>query len=166
MVSARDIVLDQLQRGQRVIESFTADFTDAEYFMPPIVGGNHAAWILGHISCTEDWSLGLATHSPKRIPESTHALFRPGSTCVPDASKYPSRKELDELFRNTRARFIEALNLSDVSTWDQPSPPEAPKTLMPTVGAIWSLAGFHQFWHFGQLTVCRQALKKKKLLQL
>lgn len=164
MTSAKDIILGQLKRGQYLIETFTADFTDAEYFKPPVEGGNHVAWILGHLACTEDWAASVATKSPQRIPEATRAIFKPGNPCLPDASKYPARKELDELFKNSRANLVEKLIMADVTTWDQPSPDDAPKGLMPTMAEVWSINAVHQFWHFGQLTVCRQALQKKKLL--
>ena len=163
MSSAKDILLSQLRTGQHFYEKFTTDFSDTEYFKPPVEGGNHAAWILGHVACSEDSILSQLTGTPKRIPNPTHELFKSGSTCFADASRYPTRKQIDELFRDSRARTLEELACFDETKWNDPAPPGW-RERFPTVGAMWGLQGTHQFWHFGQLTVCRQALKKKRVL--
>lgn len=38
------------------------------------------------------------------------------------------------------------------------------KSVFPTMGTMWGLHGTHQFWHLGQLTVCRQVMRKKRVL--
>jgi len=164
MACWKDLILNQLQSGAYMIEKFTADLSDAEYFKPPIEGANHAGWVLGHLACTEDWAVGLASGSAMRIPQATHALFKGGSKCLADASKYPSRKALDELFLNTRAHTIEALKTFDQSKFPNPAPEGLPKELFPTLGAVWGLQATHQFWHIGQISVCRVAMKKKPIL--
>ena len=162
MSSLKDVLLSQLRTGQHFFEKFTADLSDAEYFKPPVEGGNHAAWIVGHVACSEDSILSQLIGTPKRIPDTSHELFKGGSTCLADASRYPSRKQIDELFRNSRARTIEELTRFDETKWNEPSP--AGWSTFPTLGAMWGLQGTHQFWHLGQLAVCRQALNKKRVL--
>ncbi len=164
MASPKDVVLHQFQIGQTLLEMLIADLTDEEYFKPPIAGANHTAWILGHISQTEDWAVGLITGCAHRLSQSTHELFQGGSTCLPDSAKYPSRKEIDEMFRNSRAATTEALKAFDDGKWNDPSPEGAPQQFFPTLGSLWGLQGTHQFWHVGQLTVCRHAMNKKKVL--
>lgn len=164
MASAKEVVLQQLRNGQYFYEKFTADLSDAEYFKPPIEGGNHAAWLLGHVACAEDSLVALITGGTKRIPEATHELFKGGSMCVANPSKYPSRRQIDELFRNSRANTIEALTKYNDRKWEEPSPQGWDKLVFPTMGAMWALQGTHQFWHIGQVTVCRQAMKKKRVL--
>ncbi len=164
MATVKDVLLEQLRSGEYFVEKFTADLSDAEYFSPPVGGGNHAAWILGHIACSEDSITGQITGKGKRIPDATHELFKGGSVCIPDSSKYPSRKQIDELFRSSRARTIEELALFEGKKWQDPSPPGWEKSPFATIGGMWGLQGTHQFWHLGQLTVCRQAMKKKRVL--
>jgi hypothetical protein len=164
MSTPKDIILNQLQSGNYLIEKFTADLSDAEYFKPPIAGANHAAWVLGHIACSEDSMVSPLTGTKLRLPDATHALFKGGSKCLPDASNYPSRKQIDELFRNTRAHTIEALKTFDVAKFDRPGPDNLPKDLFPTVGSVWALQGTHQFWHIGQLSGCRVAMNKPPVL--
>ncbi len=164
MTTPKDVILHQLGSGQSILDRLISDLSDAEYFRPPIPGANHTGWIIGHIACSEDSLVNGATGAAKRIPEATHALFEGGSPCVADASKYPSRKHIDELLRTTRAHTTEALKAFDAAKWDKPSPEGWSKDMFPTLGAIWSLIGTHPFWHIGQITVCRCAMSKKRLL--
>lgn len=164
MADAKSVILGQLQTGQFLMEKFTADLTDAEYFQVPCKGANHIGWVIGHIACSEDAIGAAASGGEKRIPEATHTLFAGSSECHADAGKYPSRKELDELFKDARATLIERLTTSDASKWDDPSPEGWPKEIFPTIGSLWGMQGAHQFWHIGQITVCRAAMGKKRVL--
>ena len=166
MTNRKDVVLEQLRLGEYLIEKFTADLSDPEYFMVPAEGANHAGWILGHIAVSEDAITSAATGSPKRLPEPTHELFKGGTECRPDASKYPTRSKIDELFRNARVHTVEALKGFDEGRWDDPSPDEYSEEIFPTLGSLWAVQGTHQYWHIGQLTVCRTALKKGRVLAM
>lgn len=164
MASAKEVILQQLRSGQFFFEKFTADLSDSDYFKPPAEGANHAAWLLGHVACSEDDLVAQITGGAKRIPEAMYELFKGGSACVGEPSKHPTRKQIDELFRNSRATTIETLKLYDERQWEEPSPQGWDKSMFPTMGAMWALQGTHQFWHIGQLAVCRQAMKKKRVL--
>ena len=164
MPSAKDIILAQLQMGERLIGMFTADLSDEEYFRPAVEGTNHTAWILGHLACTEDWAVSALAGVDNRIPDTTRDLYRGASECLSDATKFASRKEIDEMFSTARARTMEALHQADEARWGDESPDTFPKPFIATVGAVWGLQATHQFWHIGQLTTCRAAMKKKSVL--
>jgi len=164
MASAKNVVLQQLGSSDFVLMQMLTDLSDEEYFKPPVKNGNHAAWIVGHIAVSEDSMTADLTGRPKRIDEATHALFKSGSTCHADASKYPPRKRLDELYRHSRAHAVEALKMYDESKWDSPAPGGYPTELFPTRGSVWGLMANHPFWHIGQLAVCREVLGKKRVL--
>ncbi len=164
MAGPKDVILGQFQFGQMLFDKFTGDLSDADYFRLPMPGTNHVAWVMGHIACTEDWASGLVTGNKQRIPATTHELFNGSSKAVADASLYPSRKDLDELFKGARANTVEVLAAFDETRWDEPSPEGAPKDMIPTLGSLWNLLGVHQFWHIGHITVCRVALGKKPVL--
>jgi hypothetical protein len=164
MAGAKDVILSQLQTGQFLIDQFTPDLSDEEYFEIPVAGANHAAWLMGHLAVSEDGLTAAATGGAKIFPDTTHEKFRGGSTCHADASKFPSRREIDEMFKRSRAHTVEALQAFDERRWGDPSPKEMSQELFPTLGAIWTLQGTHQFWHIGHLTVCRAALKKARKL--
>ncbi len=164
MAGAKDVIHQQLQNGQQLIQMYTGDLSDEEYFKAAAPRTNHPAWILGHIATSEDSLVSMLTGQLKRFSEATHELFGGSSTCVPDAAQYPSRKELDEMFRNAREYTVEALQMYDESKWANPAPEGLPKEFFSTAGSVWGLIGFHQFWHIGQLTTCRQAMNKKRML--
>ena len=163
MTGPKDVIVAQMQTSQFLFEKLTSDLTDAEYFRAPVSGANHAGWIFGHIACAEDWVSSLLGGSRMRIPDSTHALFKSGSVCHSDAARYPARKKLDELFRDSRAHALEALKSFDAARWNEPNPKGADGPF-PTLGALCGLLGFHPFWHIGQLTVCRAAMGKPRVL--
>ncbi len=165
MASPKDVVVQQLMFGQTLFEMFTSDLSNEEYFIPAAEGTNHVAWVLGHIAQTEDWMIGLLTGAERTVSEDLQELFGGSSECSPDASKYPQRKELDDIVRSNRARAIRAAQTVDDSCWDDVAPEGGlPQNFFPTVGSIWGLVGTHQFWHLGQLTTCRSVMKKKRVL--
>jgi len=165
MADPREVVLQQLKTGQMLMEKLTADLTDAEYFVPAVGGTNHVGWILGHLGQTEDWMIYMMTGAPRNVSEDHQKLFGGASECIADAAVYPSRKTLDEMFRDNRARAREALQNFDISHWDDPAPEgDLPKEFFPNLGSIWGMMGAHQFWHIGQITTCRKAMNKKRVL--
>jgi len=164
MATAKEVLFNQFQMGQMLIEQFTADLSQEEFFKIPAEGANHPAWILGHIATSEDSMANDVIGKPKRLPESIHELFKMGTTSQSDASKYPTRDELIDMFKNSRANAVEALSTFDDAKWNDPSPEGWNKEFFPTISSVWSMMGIHQFWHIGQLTVCRAALKKKPVL--
>ncbi|MGD2111476.1 MAG: DinB family protein [Phycisphaerae bacterium] len=164
MSTVKHVILAQMQLGQTLIEMFTKDLSDSDYFEIPAPGANHVGWVLAHLACTEDWAVAAITGLPERIPRPTHELVKGGSTCIADASVYPARTDLDELFKNARAHTIESLEAFDLSKWDDASPDDMPEQYIPTVGSVWGMQATHQFWHIGQITVCRAALGKPRVL--
>lgn len=164
MSSARDVIRQQLSNGQMLIEKFTADLSDKDYFVPAVPGANHAAWIVGHIAVSEDFIVGQITGSGMRLPKAMHDVFNGKSVCHPDASKYPPRKDIDEMHRTTRAHSIEALSMFNDAKWADAAPAGMNSPMFPTLGAMWGMVGAHPFWHIGQLTTSRVALKKPRVM--
>ncbi len=164
MAGPKDVVEHQLQTGYQLIEMYTGDLSDEEYFKPAAPGTNHPAWIVGHIAVTEDSLVSMITGRAKRFPQTMHDLLGPSSTCESDASKYPSRSELGEMLRNSLAHTVEALQKFDEGNWADPAPEGLPEGFFDTAGSVWGLIGFHQFWHIGQLTTCRTVLNKKRMI--
>ena len=103
------------------------------------------------------------TGASKRLPDATHELFKGGSECVTDASRYPSRHEVNDLFTNAQANVLEALQAFPDSKWNDPTSDNFPTDFFPTLGSVWAMMGTHPFWHLGQLTACRVAMGKKPM---
>ena len=164
MASPKDTIKFQLGTAAALIEKFTADLSDEEYFKAPIPGANHAAWIVGHLAVSADSLAAGACGGKMRFPQEMHDLFNGQSECKADASIYPSRKDIEEMFTNSNAHTIEDLTTFDESKWDDPSPDSMPKDFFPTVGTMWGMVGAHPFWHIGQLTTNRVAMGKPRVL--
>lgn len=164
MASPKDVIRHQLLNSQMILEKLTRDLSDEEYFTPAVPDANHAGWILGHIAVSEDFMVGKITGTGMRLPKTTHERFNGRSQCYADPTKYPARKEIDEMFRVARARTIEGLTSFNENKWGDQSPEGVPKDFFPTLGAIWSMIGTHSFWHIGQIATNRTALKKPRVL--
>ncbi|MEK6674803.1 MAG: DinB family protein [Planctomycetota bacterium] len=164
MAGFKDVVRHQLQSGSRIIDKFTSGLTDDEYFVPAIRGGGHTAWLLGHVACSEDWAASLALNGTRRIPQTVIDLFKGSAPCSPDREKFPNRRAIDDLFKQTRQATLAALEAFDERKILDPSPDAAPKDYFPTMGSIWALIGTHQFWHIGQIADCRRAMNKGSAL--
>jgi len=158
------MLLAQLGTGEYLFDKFTSDLSDAEYFKLPAKNTNHIAWNLGHIATSEDSMVAAVTGSPMKFDEKLHERFGGSSECLDDPAQYPSRGEIDEMRRNARANAIEQLKMFDEAKWDNPAPEGWPADLFPTLGSVWALLATHQFWHIGQITVCRQTLGKPRVL--
>ncbi len=165
MIRAKEMILQQLHTGTFLFQKFTDDLLDEEYFIAPTTGGNHTAWNLGHIACVEDAIVSGICSGQPQLSKVVRDLFASGASCSVDAARYPSRAEIDSLFSETRERTVSAVEELDDALWNDPPPPSFPRELFPTRGAAWSALGTHQFWHLGEVAVCRTALGKDRVLQ-
>ena len=165
MAGLKDVLKQQFQMGANLVEMFSSDLSDEEYLFQPTEGGCHLTWILGHLADTQDWAVSQLTGQLRRMSEAWIELFKGGATVFGDASRYPSRAQVEGLFRDTQAATLAALDAFDEARWDDPAPQGVPRDYFPTVGSVWSLLATHTFWHIGQLTVNRRMLgKPAKLL--
>ena len=76
MATAKDVLVHQLQMGQMLIEQFTADLTQEEFFQIPAEGANHAGWVMGHLAVSEDSMANDLLGKHKKLPESIQNLAR------------------------------------------------------------------------------------------
>jgi hypothetical protein len=164
MASPKDTIKFQLGTAAALVEMFTKDLSDEEYYKVAVPGANHAGWIVGHLAVSADSLAAGACGGKMRFPQEMHDLFNGQSECKADASSYPSRKEIEEMFTNSNAHTMEDLATFDESKWDNPSPDSMPKDFFPTVGTMWNMIGAHPFWHIGQLTTNRVAMGKPRAL--
>lgn len=165
MSSMKDVILGQLQTSGWLLDQMLADLTDAEFFCPAVPGSNHAAWILGHIATSEESLTCKIVGRTPAFDEPLMKMFGGQSKCLPDASRYPSVADIKAMFRNARERTVQTLKAFDEKHWNDPSPEGLPRDFFPTKGSVWALQGTHAYWHIGQLTTCRVALGKKRVLE-
>jgi len=130
---------------------------DDAFFKVPCTGGNHPAWIVGHLALTDDSFLASRTGKASSLPESWDKLFGMKSESVEDTSIYPSREELTVKLVSTREALIDWLkSLSDeqllepiTGDWSQFA--KNPASLMGTIA-------WHEGLHAGQIGVVRRMI--------
>ncbi len=165
MTDAKKVLLSQLQAGAGIIKMMTADLTDEEYFTPVSENGVHTAWALCHLARTEDFFVSTLTGTDQLLPPCLHDIGNAGGPCETDASKYPSRTEIDKAFADSRAQTVAAIDNMTKEEWDATAPEGLPlPEAFTSKGLYWGLQAVHQFWHIGQIASCRTAMNKPKLI--
>ncbi len=164
MSNLKNLLLGQLETGAFLFDKFTSDLSDEEYFKLPVPNTNHVAWNVGHIAVSEDSEVAAITGGTMKLSDDLRKIFSQSSECAGEPSMYPSRRDIDEMYNNVRANTTEQLKMFDEKKWDDASPEDWPTDMFPTLGSMWSILPTHQFWHIGQITVCRQSLGKSRVL--
>ena len=142
-----------------------ADLRDHPLKRPAPGSGNHAIWILGHLTFIE----GAMAHVilGEESPVAHYApLFAPGTQPSDDASKYPSFDELLTSLRASRARNLRLLDEVGDAGLSRPPRHVPPgfEDAMRTNADVFMLLALHQMVHYGQLTDCRRAAGLKPLM--
>lgn len=150
--------LGSLAFSRRILTAFLDGTPEEFWYHIPIPGGNHAAWIAGHVAWEDDDCLNaLVEGRQSALPPTWRATFGTGSQSTPNAADYPPITEIRSTLAATRATFIEFFRAA----------PDRLAELIPK-----SLHGFardraslmhavacHEMVHVGQLTVIRKSLK-------
>jgi len=164
VIDAKGVIKGQMVWGANLMQLFSSDLSDDEFFFQPTAGGSHLGWILGHLAGTQDWAVANVTGQPQRLPTEINERFGFGSEISADRSRFLPRAEVEALFRDTQAHSLSVLADYDLSQWNEPTPEGVPSEYFPTMGSLWNLLPLHTFWHFGQLTVNRRMLGKPSKL--
>jgi len=119
--------------------------------------GNHAIWLLGHLSFIEG-NLASALFGEPNPVERWAPLFAPGTRPEVDANKYPSFDEVLKTFRDLRARNLKLLDEIGDSGLDRvpKSPPPGFEQLMKTFGHTFLLITLHNMMHNGEIADARR----------
>jgi uncharacterized damage-inducible protein DinB len=130
---------------------------DDAFLAVPCEGGNHPAWIVGHIAATDDAFVSALSGGKPSLPESWDKLFGYKSEVVCDASVYPSRAELTEALGSTRTilkTWLETLSDEQLLEPIEGDLSQFAKDRAMLMGTI----AWHEGLHAGQLGVVRRSL--------
>ena len=141
---------DLLFRAIRVID-------DEEFFDQPERGPS-MAWTVGHLACVQDFFVAKVTGAQRGIPEEVNEIFKGGRRLLADESRsYPTRMELEAMFRASHEAAMKALADFSEDLWDRNLAPEDTKEVgmerFPTYGSIWETLATHTHRHLGQLSI-------------
>ena len=131
---------------------------DAPLTQPGPFGGNHAMWILGHLTVAEGRLHKVLFGTPNPV-EPWKLLFDWGSEPRTDPSAYPAFDQVLQTYRGLRAKTLAFLEEVGDKGLDQPAKMAPPGLEAPfaTVGQAMLTIALHQSFHGGEAAVARRA---------
>jgi hypothetical protein len=149
--------------GERMVQAYLGDLSDAVLLARAVPGTNHIAWQLGHLIYAERWMVDLVRPgSVPELPAGIHEQHSNDTAASDDPTKFLSKAEYLELFKGVRAGTLALLEtLSDAELDEQA--PERLRHFLPTVGNVFVMQGTHWVMHAGQWAIIRRTLGKPPL---
>lgn len=136
-------------------ENLMTDVPQEKMVYQPAPGMNHPAWLLSHLNAYHPVIAAVIRGEPFDDPK--FHRFGMQSQPEPDASVYPSKKELVNAYIHGHERVTEALREAKPARLNEPVPLERWSKTMPNIGtALGYLMIHHEATHLGQLSVWRR----------
>lgn len=160
-----DFIKHSLESSKGWVMGLIMDMKDQPLVQPTPKGGNHTAWVVGHMAFGEANLLdGFVLGQPNRFAEWAE-LFDMGTEPVAEEGKYPPMDELLAAFEEIRAASLAHLETLSEADLDQPShAPDEMKAFFDTVGACYSAMAIHVAFHGGQVADARRAAGKQPMM--
>lgn len=133
------------------------DIPQDKLFYQLTPGGNHAAWVMGHLAVTDDFVLTKAGGREAKCPAAWEKLFGTGSTPTGKPGDYPAVGEIKEHLNLRREELIGWFKSLDEAKLASPLP-EGTEWLAKTHGGAMATLAIHEGLHAGQLTMIRRSL--------
>ncbi|MEL6497166.1 MAG: DinB family protein [Planctomycetota bacterium] len=119
--------------------------------------GSHAAYIVGHITFTDDTTLNMLAGEPHTLSEPEQKLFGGGATISETLADYPPQSELVEKMHAVRAKLVEYFK--GLSPAEIIAPVEGPLAQFgDTRAKLMTSIAWHEGFHSGQISVIRRHL--------
>lgn len=159
-MNAKDVIRHTMQQSDFIANSYLNDLSDDELFIRPVPGMNHLAWQLGHLIWAERWFMeAVQPGASPALPGGFDDLYNKEGATSDDRSKFRSKQEYIALWKAQRAATEKILDSLPESRLDEQSP-EAMRSFVPTVGAMFNMVGVHPLMHVGQWVAVRRRQKK------
>src|ERR1700722_17371213 len=129
------------------LQSTLSDFSDADLFVRPCPGANHAAWQLGHLCGAECFLTGAVGAKTLTLPAGFGELFNKSAAGIDDPKKFDdfaTKAALLGLMEKVRGATIAWVDTLTVSDLDKPAPEKFQK-MWPTIASL----ALGQTGHFG-----------------
>jgi hypothetical protein len=142
-----------------------SDFTDADMYVRPCPGANHAAWQIGHLCGAEVGLTSACGAKAISLPEGFKDLFDKKTAAIDDPKKFgdfATKAALLNLFEKVRAGTIAWVDGMSQADMDKPAPEKFQK-MWPTMGTLAEGMAGHVGMHVGQFQVIRRKLGKPVL---
>ncbi len=159
-----DLLAASTARNLEMLKMTVSDFSDADLFVRPVPGANHAAWQIGHLMVAET-NLVNATRpgALPAVPEAIASRFTKATASIDDPAKFAvTKQQLLEALAGVRANTVKWIKTLSPQELDQPTP-ERLRNFAPTLGQLILMLSGHVTMHIGQLQVIRRKLGKPVL---
>jgi len=166
-VKTNDFIKSSLELSRGAVLGLLDDLRDEPLAQPTVNGGNHALWILGHLTYSECSIMhGIVLGRDSCPLDKWQPLFGHGSEPKADTAIYPSFDELLEAWDEVRAFTLSTLDSLTDYDLDKPAPgcPEEWRSWFGTIGQTFATQAIHPTMHYGQLTDIRRALGRDLLM--
>jgi DinB superfamily len=155
----KDVIVKTLDMSELVINKYLGDLSDADLKLVAIEGMHPIALQLGHLITSERRMVemvapGVSPSLPAGFDE-YHDIKKPPA----DDSHFATKDEYLKLWAAQRAATKKALESVSDSDLDDTRDGKLPARL-PTVSAVFGMAGVHALNHSGQFVAVRRLLKK------
>ncbi len=161
-MKATEFIAAALEGGRIWMEALLGDLDGADALVPATgAGGNHALWILGHLTVSEASILSSYIQGRSPAMPEWQPLFGQGSQPVADPGKYPSKTWLLTKHREVRAETLAYLKSITDADLENPSHAAHHTEMFGTVGRCLAILINHQMFHAGQLSDIRRTLGRK-----
>lgn len=131
-------------------------FDQSTAFTTPDEGGNHAAWIAGHLARTYDWVLDRYGETAA-LPDVYADVFAAGKDVELDAAKYPPLDDIVVALNERRQACADWFNSLPEEKAAEELDEEA-RIFGQTFAGMMGALGAHENYHAGQLSVVRKKL--------
>ena len=159
-------LVKELKGNVDFVSHTLGDLTDADMFVRPCPGANHAAWQLGHLTASEaGCQQVLAPVHAVTLPAGFTDVFNMKANVNDDAAKFApfnTKAQLIELFTRVRAGTVACVESMSGDQLDAKSP-EKYAMWAPPLGLLVSGQIAHTLMHLGQFQVLRRKLGKPVL---
>jgi len=143
--------------ARQVTLGLLEDIPEDKLFHQITPGGNHAVWVVGHLTVTDDDTLAKLAGREAKCPEAWRSLFGMGSKPTGNPGDCPSISDLRQHLDLRREELVEWFKSLDEAKLAS-SLPEELGTIAKTYGASMSTLAVHEGLHAGQLTMIRKSL--------
>jgi hypothetical protein len=156
-MEAGKVIAELLNASQGMLVGTLADFSEADMYVRPCPGANHAAWQVGHLINAEHHLLSKAGAKLPALPADFSAKFNKETASSDDAKAFGMSKDqllaLRKQVRDAAMAWAASLSAADL---DKPSN----VGFAPTVGVLLAFGASHDSMHTGQFQVIRRKLGK------
>lgn len=142
-----------LNYAHRLVADLPAD----KWAVQPAPKTNHAAWVIGHLAASADFTVHLIDGRAPSAPKDWEQLFGWSSAPQSDPKLYPAGATLLKAMDDYHAQVAAALPKLAPSAFEKPFPIESMLKFVPTVGdgLVFMLLS-HENIHLGQLSAWRR----------